>query len=216
MGSARVDELEQVSRSWVVRLRQVEWCVMRSIFPKVIVAATFFAACQAHAQSGSSAGGGAGGGTSSGSGGASSVSGVTGAAPSGAAPTPSPSPNAIAPTRPGLTGQPQSPSTPANPGQQAAPGVPQPTGPSGATQQPSTTPNSVNGGPNIGAARNAGRGQIGSVNPGTKPGSESYGSGTRSLVADCMALWDRGTHMTKLEWRRTCQRTKNALDQLPN
>ena len=134
----------------------------------------------------------------------------------GAAPTPTPAPNTIAPNRPGLTGQPQSPSTPANPGQQATPGVPQPTGPNGATQQPSTAPNSVKGGANIGSARGPGRGPIGSVAPGAKSGSDNSTGGTRNLVADCMALWDRGTHMTKIEWRRTCQRTKNALDQLPN
>jgi hypothetical protein len=26
-------------------------------------------------------------------------------------------------------------------------------------------------------------------------------------MADCMAIWDKGTHMTKDQWRRTCKTT---------
>jgi hypothetical protein len=26
-------------------------------------------------------------------------------------------------------------------------------------------------------------------------------------MTDCMAIWDKGTHMTKQQWRRTCQTT---------
>ncbi len=26
-------------------------------------------------------------------------------------------------------------------------------------------------------------------------------------MADCMAIWDKGTHMSKDEWRRTCKTT---------
>ena len=26
-------------------------------------------------------------------------------------------------------------------------------------------------------------------------------------MADCMAIWDKGTHMTKQQWRRTCKTT---------
>ncbi len=29
---------------------------------------------------------------------------------------------------------------------------------------------------------------------------------------DCIAIWDKGTHMTKEQWRRTC---KNSLEDLP-
>jgi hypothetical protein len=29
---------------------------------------------------------------------------------------------------------------------------------------------------------------------------------------DCLAIWDRGTHMTKKEWRRTC---KSSLEEVP-
>ncbi len=26
-------------------------------------------------------------------------------------------------------------------------------------------------------------------------------------MTDCMAIWDKGTHMTKQQWRRTCKTT---------
>jgi hypothetical protein len=29
---------------------------------------------------------------------------------------------------------------------------------------------------------------------------------------DCIAIWDKGTHMTKDQWKRTC---KNSLEDLP-
>jgi len=32
-------------------------------------------------------------------------------------------------------------------------------------------------------------------------------------MADCMAIWEPRTHMTKSEWRYTC---KTTLDELPN
>lgn len=31
--------------------------------------------------------------------------------------------------------------------------------------------------------------------------------GNGKTLADCMALWDKSTHMTREEWRRTCRRT---------
>jgi hypothetical protein len=31
-------------------------------------------------------------------------------------------------------------------------------------------------------------------------------------LSDCMSLWDRGTHMTRAEWRRTCRRSLNAIE----
>jgi hypothetical protein len=39
------------------------------------------------------------------------------------------------------------------------------------------------------------------------------GGGGKSLQ-DCMGFWDKGTHMTKQEWRAACQRTLNRLDNL--
>ena len=32
-------------------------------------------------------------------------------------------------------------------------------------------------------------------------------------IADCDRMWDRGTHMTKQEWSRTCRRVQNRLQQ---
>jgi hypothetical protein len=29
-------------------------------------------------------------------------------------------------------------------------------------------------------------------------------------LADCLSFWDPGTHMSKEEWRRTCERTMNG------
>jgi hypothetical protein len=39
------------------------------------------------------------------------------------------------------------------------------------------------------------------------------GGGGRTLQ-DCMGFWDRGTHMTKSEWRAACQRSIHHLDNL--
>jgi hypothetical protein len=33
-------------------------------------------------------------------------------------------------------------------------------------------------------------------------------------VADCEGFWDRGTHMTKQEWSRTCRRVQSRLERL--
>lgn len=35
-----------------------------------------------------------------------------------------------------------------------------------------------------------------------------------AAIADCEAMWDRGTHMTRKEWSRTCRRVQNRLRQL--
>jgi hypothetical protein len=35
-----------------------------------------------------------------------------------------------------------------------------------------------------------------------------------SAMADCMHLWDKGTHMTKEQWARTCKRIQTRLDNL--
>jgi hypothetical protein len=33
-----------------------------------------------------------------------------------------------------------------------------------------------------------------------------------NTLGDCLADWDAATHMSKAEWRRTCQRTVNGTD----
>jgi hypothetical protein len=35
-----------------------------------------------------------------------------------------------------------------------------------------------------------------------------------AAVADCERMWDRGTHMTKQDWSRTCRRVQNRLQHL--
>ena len=35
-----------------------------------------------------------------------------------------------------------------------------------------------------------------------------------AAIANCEAMWDRTTHMTKMEWSRTCRRVQNRLRQL--
>jgi hypothetical protein len=41
------------------------------------------------------------------------------------------------------------------------------------------------------------------------------GQGAHDIaVADCMQMWDSGTHMTKQEWSRTCTRVQTRLDSL--
>ena len=32
-----------------------------------------------------------------------------------------------------------------------------------------------------------------------------------AAVADCEGMWDRGTHMTRQEWSRTCRRVQDRL-----
>jgi hypothetical protein len=39
-------------------------------------------------------------------------------------------------------------------------------------------------------------------------------SGVEAAIADCMKLWDKGTHMSKQEWARTCRRIQTRLDNL--
>jgi hypothetical protein len=39
------------------------------------------------------------------------------------------------------------------------------------------------------------------------PTSVPFEGGPRETLAECMANWDAGTHMSTDEWRRACQRT---------
>ena len=34
------------------------------------------------------------------------------------------------------------------------------------------------------------------------------------VIAECMRLWDKGTHMSKQEWANTCQRIQTRLENL--
>jgi hypothetical protein len=42
-----------------------------------------------------------------------------------------------------------------------------------------------------------------------------FGQGVHdSAVAECMHMWDSGTHMTKQAWSHTCKRVQTRLDNL--
>lgn len=48
---------------------------------------------------------------------------------------------------------------------------------------------------------------------GVTTGSINLEQTPQQRMADCMAIWEKRTHMTKQEWRRTC---KSSLQDLPN
>jgi len=55
--------------------------------------------------------------------------------------------------------------------------------------------------------------------PGSNSPSElatSFAGGGGHTLQDCMGFWDRMTHMTKVEWRRACQRVERRLESLKN
>ena len=39
-------------------------------------------------------------------------------------------------------------------------------------------------------------------------------SAHETAIADCVRMWDRGTHMSKRDWSQTCRRVQNRLQQL--
>jgi len=43
-------------------------------------------------------------------------------------------------------------------------------------------------------------------------GKSAEGSPARNAIADCLQLWDKGTHMTKQEWATTCRRVQARID----
>ena len=53
------------------------------------------------------------------------------------------------------------------------------------------------------------------VRPSASAQSAAEQKSKRSIleaaVTDCESMWDRGTHMTKTEWSRTCRRVQNRL-----
>ena len=44
------------------------------------------------------------------------------------------------------------------------------------------------------------------------PNSPEAKADKQKRLDDCIAIWDKGTHMTKEQWKRTC---KNSLEDLP-
>lgn len=53
--------------------------------------------------------------------------------------------------------------------------------------------------------------------PGGISPHRQFPSGPQSYdgaIADCMQMWDSGTHMTRQDWARTCKRVQSRLDNL--
>lgn len=44
------------------------------------------------------------------------------------------------------------------------------------------------------------------------PNSPDAKADKQKRLDDCIAIWDKGTHMTRDQWKRTC---KNSLEDLP-
>jgi hypothetical protein len=42
---------------------------------------------------------------------------------------------------------------------------------------------------------------------------KSVRTASESDVADCIQMWDAGTHMSKQAWANTCRRVQNRLHQ---
>lgn len=48
--------------------------------------------------------------------------------------------------------------------------------------------------------------------PAVTTGSIDVDPPFEQRMKDCMAIWDKGTHMTKDQWRRSCQTTLRSLE----
>jgi hypothetical protein len=48
--------------------------------------------------------------------------------------------------------------------------------------------------------------------PAVSTGSINREQTAAQRMADCMAIWEPRTHMTKKEWRRTCKTTMQEFD----
>ncbi len=49
---------------------------------------------------------------------------------------------------------------------------------------------------------------------GSSQQSKTGKNAARDEVADCLKLWDAGTHMSKADWARTCRRVQGRLDNI--
>ncbi|MFN3624360.1 MAG: hypothetical protein ACK4TP_09895 [Hyphomicrobium sp.] len=50
-----------------------------------------------------------------------------------------------------------------------------------------------------------------STPPAVTTGSISSEPTFEQRMSECMAIWDKGTHMTKEQWRRSCRTTLQSL-----
>jgi hypothetical protein len=155
------------------------------------------------------------GGSSSGSGSAGSTSGTTGGATS--------------PGSPALGSTPSGPVTPNRSNSEIFPPsrlAPRPGGsiPDPGASTSTTTPSNQSSATQNGSGTNgsntqdpatAGSGRVPSPATGGAGGSTKTGKNPAlDTVADCMKIWDAGTHMSKADWARTCRRVQGRLDDL--
>jgi hypothetical protein len=59
------------------------------------------------------------------------------------------------------------------------------------------------------------RGSITSTATNSTEAAASRGRTREREFKDCLDTWDKGTHMTKQEWRRTCERTIREYPERP-
>jgi hypothetical protein len=80
------------------------------------------------------------------------------------------------------------------------------------TSSPVTSQTATPSQPVLKAAKDKGSTPSTATNP-----TEAAASGGRTRerdFKDCLDTWDKGTHMTKQEWRRTCERTVRDYPEL--
>lgn len=70
----------------------------------------------------------------------------------------------------------------------------------------------VDAGTNAGEYR---RSEGKSMAPESAPDEGALDSETTGTLEGCVASWDRGTHMTKKEWRDACERINNERSRKP-
>ena len=50
--------------------------------------------------------------------------------------------------------------------------------------------------------------------PATGAEVKSVKARAKENIAECVKMWDAGTHMTKQQWARTCERIQSRLESL--
>jgi len=50
--------------------------------------------------------------------------------------------------------------------------------------------------------------------PATGAEIKSVKARAKENIAECVKMWDAGTHMTKQQWARTCERIQSRLESL--
>jgi hypothetical protein len=114
-----------------------------------------------------------------------------------------------APAAPKLSA-PAAPAPPPTPTPSSAIGAPVPSAPKIAPLSPQIATTPLTGG----SARNDLLPTPTSPSESPSQSAQSTAGGGGRTLRDCMSFWDRGTHMTKSEWRAACQRSIHRLDNL--